>query len=80
MKSVKGAVRYTGTLRERRTHQPVPQDDNDSDDDHDTGFTTDLTFDLMNQLKDVLVLSIAHKWDIFYDRSVAIDYVFRPAR
>ncbi|KAI0831397.1 hypothetical protein BC628DRAFT_1312212 [Trametes gibbosa] len=67
MKSVKGAVKYTGTLRERRTHQPVPQDDTDSGDEQDEGFTTDLTFDLMNQLKDVLVLSIAHKWDIFYD-------------
>ncbi|KAI0362213.1 hypothetical protein OH77DRAFT_1416438 [Trametes cingulata] len=69
IKSVKGAVRYTGTLRERRTHQLVPQDDTDSDDDHDQGFTTDLTFDLMSQLKDVLVLSIAHKWDIFYDNN-----------
>ncbi|KAI0670290.1 hypothetical protein C8Q78DRAFT_114403 [Trametes maxima] len=67
VKSVKGAVKYTGTLRERRTHQPVPQDDTDSDDDLLDGFTTDLTFDLMNQLKDVLVLSIQHKWDIFYD-------------
>ncbi|KAH9856975.1 hypothetical protein C2E23DRAFT_892456 [Lenzites betulinus] len=67
MKSVKGAVKYTGTLRERRTHQPVPQDDTDSGDEQDEGFITDLTFDLMNQLKDVLVLSIAHKWDIFYD-------------
>ncbi|KAI0780831.1 hypothetical protein BD413DRAFT_500442 [Trametes elegans] len=67
IKSVKGAVKYTGTYRERRTHQPVPQDDTDSDEDADRGYTTDLTFDLMNQLKDVLVLSIAHKWDIFYD-------------
>ncbi|KAI0324520.1 hypothetical protein GY45DRAFT_1288775 [Cubamyces sp. BRFM 1775] len=67
IKSVKGAVKYTGALRERRTHQLVPQDDTDSEDDESRAFTTDVTFDLMSQLKDVLVLSIAHKWDIFYD-------------
>ena len=72
IKSVKGAVKYTGTLRERRTHQLVPQDDTDSEDDESRTFTTDVTFDLMSQLKDVLVLSIAHKWDIFYDRYVTL--------
>lgn len=65
---MKGAVKYTGTLRERRTHQPVPQDDDDSEDDTVEGFTTDATVDLLHQLKDVLTLSIAHNWDIFYDR------------
>ncbi|KAI8998560.1 hypothetical protein BD414DRAFT_519687 [Trametes punicea] len=67
MKTVKGAVRYTGSLRERRTHQLLPQDDTDSEDEEKRGFATDLTFDLMSQLKDVLVLSITHNWDIFYD-------------
>lgn len=70
IKSVKGAVKYTGTLRERRTHQPVPQDDTDSEDDDVESFSTDITLDLLNQLKDVLTLSIAHSWDIFYDRLV----------
>ncbi|KAI0748219.1 hypothetical protein C8Q80DRAFT_1104066 [Daedaleopsis nitida] len=68
MKSVKVAVKFTGTLRERRTHQPVPQDDTDSEDESIEEFTTDTTIDLLNQLKDVLTLSIAHSWDIFYDR------------
>ena len=67
MKSVKGAVKYTGTLR-TRTHQPLPQEDPDSEDEDPEGFTTDTTLDLLNQLKDVLCLSIAHSWDIFYDR------------
>ncbi|KAI9070388.1 hypothetical protein FKP32DRAFT_1586228 [Trametes sanguinea] len=67
IKSVKGAVKYGGTFRERRTHQPVPQEESDSEDEESKGYTTDLTFDLMSQLKDVLVLSVAHKWDIFYD-------------
>ncbi|KAH9946036.1 uncharacterized protein BXZ73DRAFT_86240 [Epithele typhae] len=66
-KSVKGAVKYTGQLRGRRTHQPVPQEDDDSEDELADGFYTDTTVDLMNQLKDVLMLSIAHNWDIFYD-------------
>ena len=68
LKTVKGAVKYTGTLRERRTHQPVSQDDDDSEDEVTEDFTTDSTVDLLNQLKDVLTLSIAHSWDIFYDR------------
>ena len=68
IRSVKGAVKYTGTLRERRTHQPVSQDDEDSEDETVDGFNTDVTVDLLHQLKDVLTLSIAHSWDIFYDR------------
>lgn len=68
MKSMRGAVKYTRTLPARRTHQPVPQDDTDSEEEDVEVFSTDTTLDLMNQLKDVLVLSIAHSWDIFYDR------------
>ncbi|TBU65728.1 hypothetical protein BD310DRAFT_803111 [Dichomitus squalens] len=70
IKSVKGAVKYTGTLPARRTHQPLPQDDIDSDEEDVEAFSTDITLDLINQLKDVLVLSIAHSWDIFYDSNV----------
>ena len=68
IKTMKGAVKYGGTLPARRTHQPVPQDDTDSEEEDIGAFSTDITFDLINQLKDVLVLSIAHNWDIFYDK------------
>ncbi len=68
VKSMRGAMRYTKTLPTRRTHQPVPQDDTDSEEEDVEMFSTDITLDLINQLKDVLVLSIAHSWDIFYDR------------
>ncbi|KAI1795782.1 hypothetical protein LXA43DRAFT_1163651 [Ganoderma leucocontextum] len=67
IKSMRGAVKYTRNLPARRTHQPVPQDDTDSEEEDVEVFSTDTTLDLMNQLKDVLVLSIAHTWDIFYD-------------
>ncbi|TFK89146.1 hypothetical protein K466DRAFT_545801 [Polyporus arcularius HHB13444] len=67
MKSMKGAVKYTGTLRERRTHQPLPQDGSDSEDERQEGFSPDITIDLLNQLKDVLTVSNVHGWDIFYD-------------
>ena len=70
IKSVKGAVKYTGTLRERRTHQPLPQDDSDSEDESQEGFSPETTIDLLNQLKDILTVSMVHGWDIFYDRFV----------
>ena len=33
----------------------------------DDTFHTDVTLDLMTQLKDVLAISIAQGWDIFYE-------------
>ena len=40
---------------------------NDSDDEESRDFSTDETFDLMIQLKDVLTMSIAQGWKIFDD-------------
>ena len=51
-----GGMRRTKTLDE--------SDDEPVDDDT---FHTDVTLDLMTQLKDVLAISIAQGWDIFYE-------------
>ena len=50
---------------------------NDSDDEESRGFSTDETFDLMLQLKDVLTTSIAQGWKIFDDRFAAFFHLNR---
>lgn len=77
VKSVRGVVKSPTAFRGRQGHQAVPQDETDSEPEDVDDFTTDVTCDLMGQLKDVLILSARHKWDIFYDRYVLNPLMFR---
>ena len=64
--SVKGVVAPKGRKREAETRRSTEDLDHESDEEIG-GFTTDVTFDLMNQLKDVLVISALQGWDIFHE-------------
>lgn len=69
VKSVRAAVRLTGGKRDMRVQPSVSQrDDSDEEDESEQGFTTDSTFSLMSQLKDVLLISRAQNWQIFHDK------------
>ncbi|KAF7976726.1 hypothetical protein HWV62_5909 [Athelia sp. TMB] len=68
VKSVRAAVRLNGGRADMRAQPSLSQrDDSDEDDDSEQGFTTDATFSLMSQLKDVLLISRAQNWQIFHD-------------
>lgn len=56
-----------GGATETRARKNVLSDDSDDDFGDDSTFHTDATLDLMIQLKDVLAISIAQGWDIFYE-------------
>lgn len=67
--NIRGFGMVAGTLKDFVKFMPdkrvgIP---NDSDDDENRDFSTDDTFDLMIQLKDVLTMSIAQGWKIFDD-------------
>ncbi|GBE81969.1 hypothetical protein SCP_0403450 [Sparassis crispa] len=65
--SFRGAAKYHGGARDVQVLPRVSHDDTDGEWEDDAQFNTDVTLDLMNQLKDVLLISAAQKWDIFYD-------------
>ncbi|KAI0928528.1 hypothetical protein AcW1_005746 [Taiwanofungus camphoratus] len=69
VQSVKGAVKHKASKSEGGSYRPVSQDDNASEEEEEAPFSTDVTLDLMNQLRDVLLISIVRDWDIFYDAS-----------
>ncbi|THH16358.1 hypothetical protein EW146_g4274 [Bondarzewia mesenterica] len=65
---VKGVAALTGNNRLRVAGMStVTHSDSDSEDDLDVDFTTDATCDLMDQLKDVLSISLTQRWHIFYE-------------
>lgn len=70
VQTVKAAVKFK-TGRRDDGIQPIAsqRDDSDEEDTEDT-FTTDATFSLMTQLKDVLLISRLQNWQIFHDRYV----------
>ncbi|KAH9951250.1 hypothetical protein B0H21DRAFT_272251 [Amylocystis lapponica] len=71
VQSVRTAAKHKrGMLSEAATHKLAPSEDTDSEWEDNSDFSTDVTFDLMAQLKDVLLISVAQKWDIFYDSSL----------
>lgn len=67
IQSVKGAVAPKARRRETNPRRSLSNEDSDSEQDEVLEFTTDVTFDLMNQLKDVLVISAMQGWDIFHE-------------
>ncbi|PPR08077.1 hypothetical protein CVT24_010538 [Panaeolus cyanescens] len=62
--AVKGGLKSTEATQYKR---PAKVDLDDSDDEAETTFSTDETFNLMSQLKDVLLMSFAQGWRIFDD-------------
>ncbi|TFY64025.1 hypothetical protein EVJ58_g2899 [Rhodofomes roseus] len=68
VQTVKTAVKHRRTKSEAKAMKGMQADDSDSDLEDDAVFTTDITFDLMSQLKDVLIISALQKWDILNDR------------
>ncbi|KAH8833604.1 hypothetical protein DL96DRAFT_448520 [Flagelloscypha sp. PMI_526] len=65
--TVRGAVRMkraAAIARNQSSGNPADEDDSDSDEDEDI-FSTDFTLDLLGQVKDVLIVSLAQRWQIF---------------
>lgn len=59
----------TGTKRSQSISNSSPtRPESDSEDELEAEFTTDVTHDLMNQLKEILSISLAQQWQIFYER------------
>ncbi|KAH9050659.1 hypothetical protein EDB84DRAFT_1666282 [Lactarius hengduanensis] len=54
-----------------RTNSVNQQLDLDGEDDSERAFSPDLTFDLMNRLRDVLMISLSHRWQLFNDNPPA---------
>ena len=57
-------------VADNKTRRKQSIDDSDEDSGDEATFHTDVTLDLMIQLKDVLAISIAQGWDIFYEEYV----------
>ena len=53
-----------------RTNSDARQADLDGEEDSERAFSPDLAFDLMNRLRDVLMISLSHSWQIFHDKWV----------
>ena len=53
-----------------RTNSNARQTDLDGEEDSERAFSPDLAFDLMNRLRDVLMISLSHSWQIFHDKWV----------
>lgn len=72
VETVKGAVKSKVKRQEKkpRVSDSMAAPDDDSDDGGEGVFTTDVTYDLMLQLKDVLIMSAAQGWHIFDDGCV----------
>ncbi|KAF8077923.1 hypothetical protein FPV67DRAFT_1403007 [Lyophyllum atratum] len=73
LETVKDAVKLKKQKQENKPPTQSGTADADSDDEGEHGFSTDETYDLMIQLKDLLVMSVAQGWHIFDDNSLAQD-------
>lgn len=69
VETVKDAVKSRSKRQERksRVSESISVPEDNSDDDGEWVFSTDATYDLMLQLKDVLIMSVAQGWHIFDD-------------
>jgi hypothetical protein len=65
VETVRGAVKLRGGRGEAKTYTHAGDDDEDEESEHT--FSTDATFELMTQLKEVLQISVAQGWHIFHD-------------
>lgn len=73
--TVKDNMNVRGKRRDTKPSVQVEPTDDDTDDELDGMFTTDTTYDLMVQLKNVLMMSVAQGWHIFdeeYDQSAVV--------
>ncbi|CCM02372.1 uncharacterized protein FIBRA_04467 [Fibroporia radiculosa] len=68
VQSVKETVKHKRRLSEGRIYDHPSRDESESEVEEEAVFNTDATFDLMTQLKDVLLISAQQKWDILNDR------------
>jgi hypothetical protein len=76
VQTVRGAVRFKNGRREARGQPPpATAEDEGDEDDTDSVFSTDVTYDLMLQLKEVLVISVARGWQIFHDGRCDLDFI-----
>lgn len=55
-----------------RTDSTVQSVDPDSEDSSERAFSPDLAFDLMNRLRDVLMISLSRGWQLFNERQVSL--------
>lgn len=73
--TVRAAVKFKGGKKDGRVQPIASQGDNsDEEDEVEKTFTTDATFALMAQLKEVLLISKLQNWQIFYDEYEALLY------
>lgn len=68
VENMKDAVRLRRGRRDTNAQLQAAAFEDDSDDDKEREFSTDATFDLMMQLKEVLSISGAQGWQVFDDR------------
>lgn len=68
VETVKDAVKSRSKRQGKsRVSESISVPEDNSDDDGEWVFSTDATYDLMLQLKDVLIMSVAQGWHIFDD-------------
>lgn len=71
VQSVRGAVAFKASKQEHHSSRSLSFAEAGSDEDEvtESAFSTNITFDLMDQLKNVLIISQAQGWQIFDDGS-----------
>ena len=68
VQTVRAAVKLKGASKLDSGQPSLQRNDvSDEEDEGEKGFATDATFELMNQLKDVLFISRMQNWQIFHD-------------
>jgi len=65
-----GTVRGVVKLSKSNSRGPYEEDIEEVEESDDESFSTDISFDLMLQLKDILSVSILQGWQIFEERCV----------
>lgn len=78
VQTVKDAVRFKGGKRDFGIQSTASQRDDSDDEETEQTFTTDATFSLMTQLKDVLLISRLQNWQIFHDKYVNLNIYYMP--
>lgn len=69
LETVRGAVRM-GAVRQEGRHAAQAAPEDDEDEEGERVHSTDVTFELMTQLRDVLNISVLQGWEIFADGCV----------
>jgi hypothetical protein len=69
--TVRGVVKFKAAVSRTMTQTSIPTappEPDVEDEETENTFSTDVTFDLLLQLRDVLIVSVAQGWRIFNDR------------